>query len=1010
MSARPRIRLEADGLPSIDFAVRSPNVDDSSSEEGQTGLVHAAAAIDEAASPSAAPDMYVHEAQVNPTQMDPSAETPPEKPRVPGSPPPLDIEAGLHEARGASPLSGHLRTMPSPLRTGRRSLSPREARDRGIRTSAEVIPENDRDMNLGESRNFVEDSLMGTSPCTEHSMDSLASFFRDGHYFVPLRLSSVDEPLAEPARHHREHDVTAESFEHRTPCVASFPCPLTCGGPGSLMSGSGRGALVPALPSAMGMPEPSVRQREVEPSVAPALQELQEMRSTRVGVPRVPGPTESVDLPGYERRQAHPRNMPHPSRAPVLADAVQSAAAPSVRHLPSSAFTAGDARVQEGLGAPLPNPSRPNDVPPYARTTGVPPATENTVPTAEGPGRRLGEGLPDLRTSGPMPSTSQLPSHSGTGGMLSVSSMAPAPAPGWGFAATSGHLPSGPPPAARPPVPCGIAQLAQAPAAAPGLPPGLPPGPPPAPCLAPNMYTSSGHAVPFQRDFAGVGVAPPPQASQTAVPAPVRAWGTQGPMAAAVQVPWPLQGTMAGQPTAVAPVQPVRAEVCTAGRMPTATVEDALPACGQGAVPTEPEHPKPKESVQATASQEAPLSARKEGPKSSGPIPASDSAPEQSQQSQQGQEGQEGQQSQAGLEPERPKLAQPIPEAPTVSAPSPAGPAPASPTRSPSFAAGVPDMSNLVHDGLPDITTPPPPDMIEKGQQTTPDKNFDAQSRRRKRAALEKTRLAKEGRFALVTVGMDKLKCLNQPGRPRRHQIRVLEHWRNERVLYERVRGSTMPTVCGVVVAQPCEKRDVGKDASPERIPIELTAKFGDVFSPCSSRKSDMSFQPGGLEDDDGESKFAKARRQRRRPLSVERAARAASAAAASALAAGAPDRALPRRTPTGFVEVPAAAGSTHACGIRVGLENGKWMCCDIRIPPRSFNTPEELAASRSLLIYVTSCEPGALTAAIDTNIVELSSGHSLVIRAGQEYCLRNSSAATTAQLKMVLINQTMPS
>jgi len=400
------------------------------------------------------------------------------------------------------------------------------------------------------------------------------------------------------------------------------------------------------------------------------------------------------------------------------------------------------------------------------------------------------------------------------------------------------------------------------------------------------------------------------------------------------------------------------------------------------------------------------MSGRGEGPKSSGPIPAS--APEQSQQSQQSQQGQEGQQSQAGLEPEREKPAQPIPEAPTFSAPSPA---PASPTaRSPSFAAGVPDMSNLVQDGLPDMSTPPPPDMIEKGQQTTPDKNFDAQSRRRKRAALEKTRLTKEGRFALVTVGMDKLKCLNQPGRPRRHQIRVLEHWRNERVLYERVRGSTMPTVCGVVVAQPCEKGDVVKDASPERVPIELTAKFGDVFSPCSSRKSDMSFQSGGLEDDDAEAKFAKARRHRHRPPSVERAARAASAAAASALAAGAPDRALPRRTPTGFVEVPAAAGSTHACGIRVGLENGKWMCCDIRIPPRSFNTPEELAASRSLLIYVTSCEPGALTAAIDTNIIELSSGHSLVIRAGQEYCLRNSSAATTAQLKMVLINQTMPS
>ena len=973
-------------------------MDDCSSEEGHTGLIHAG--VEEAASPSAAPDMHADE--IAPTEMDP-AMTPREKCRVPGSPPPLDIEAGLASGMQArSPLSGHLRSMPSPLRTIRRSLSPREARDRGSRLNAATIPENDRDAHLGESRNLMEDSLMGTSPCTEHSMDSLASFFRDGHYYVPLRLSSVDEPLAEPAQHPREAhsdrplDTSIDSCEHGTPCMASFPCPLSSGGPGRVMPAQGGTRRLDALPAAppalMGVTEPPPRpMRDVQYAAIPCFPDSQELRMARSGVPRIPAPTESVDMPSSERRYEPSRPVPCPSQAPLRADAAQGVAAMPTRHVPSSVCTAGDARPAEEPGRTyVSNPVRASDVPTPAATAGIPPATGSEhaglTSATEGPGRhRLSDAPQDLRTSGPMPPQPALP----TGGMLSMSSMA---TPSLGFVAPGpGHVASMPvqagvPPAARLPAAPSITQGAQPP---------------------PYMCTSSAHAgPPFQRDFVGVGIAPPPQAlPKTGMP-PARPWGTQGPMAAPAtwQAPWPAQPAAAVPPvpsalppqatSLQAPVQPVRAEAHTAGRMPPAAVTNT--GGGQGIAPAEPTEPAMRADSQGPAqiSQEVPAV----GSKSSGPIPASAVQ----------------QDSQAGLPPapesvKDTTIPEELPEVvpalhgvvPHETQVNDSKSPPRSPlrARSPSFAAGVPDLDQ------DQITTPPPPEMIEKGQQTTPEK---AVAHRRKRAAPEKLNFAKESPFSLVKVGVDKLKCLNQQGRPRRHQIRVLEHWRNERVLYERVRGSTMPTVCGVVVAQPCEPGDEPQ----ERIPIGLTARFDDAFSPCSTSKmSDTSFKSGGLDQENAaepvqQAKAAKARRPRRR---VELAAKAASAAAASALTAEVPQRALPRRTPTGFVEVPTAEGSTHAVGIRVGLENGKWMCCDIRIPPRSFNTPEELAASKSILIFVVSCEPGTLTAAVDLDVIDLSTGHSLVIRPGQEYCLRNSSAATTAQLKMVMINQMMP-
>lgn len=105
-----------------------------------------------------------------------------------------------------------------------------------------------------------------------------------------------------------------------------------------------------------------------------------------------------------------------------------------------------------------------------------------------------------------------------------------------------------------------------------------------------------------------------------------------------------------------------------------------------------------------------------------------------------------------------------------------------------------------------------------------------------------------------------------------------------------------------------------------------------------------------------------------------------------------------------GFVQVPAAEHSTHGCQIRVGLDNGNWMCCDIRIPPRSFNTPERLVSDKSLLIHVMSTQEGLLDADIGGQVIQLNTGDSLVVRPDHEYCLRNRSDNVTAALKMVLI------
>eukprot|EP00438_Fugacium_kawagutii_P032884 Skav216143 [mRNA] locus=scaffold1946:425541:426371:- [translate_table: standard] len=272
---------------------------------------------------------------------------------------------------------------------------------------------------------------------------------------------------------------------------------------------------------------------------------------------------------------------------------------------------------------------------------------------------------------------------------------------------------------------------------------------------------------------------------------------------------------------------------------------------------------------------------------------------------------------------------------------------------------------------------------------------------------------------------MDEIRSCNQAeGRPKRKQIRVLKGWQNERVVYERVPGSACPTICKVMVAQPVLKDE-------KAIPLELNLgedAAGQEISPLKDKdnKSDCTYSMLGHSEDEKFSMFdedepemqpeerpeprgskraktGKARSSRLRK--VEMAAEVGSAAAAAAFEAATPPRARPSHTANGFVRVPIAEGSTEACEIRVGLENSSWMSCDINIPPRSFNTPEQLAENRSLLIYVMSCQDGTFDAQVDEDIVALATGSSMVIRPGQEYCLRNGSDQMVAQLKMTMIN-----
>lgn len=404
---------------------------------------------------------------------------------------------------------------------------------------------------------------------------------------------------------------------------------------------------------------------------------------------------------------------------------------------------------------------------------------------------------------------------------------------------------------------------------------------------------------------------------------------------------------------------------------------------------------------------------------------------------------------------------------------------------------------------------------MNQGQQTTPDKGALVQGRPRKRRTSDvAVSEQKPNNYQLVEVGLDRFQSwIHARDRPKRHNIRPLEHWRNEAVIYERKPGSAMPTVAGVMIACPIEDAGKGKTSPPrfeQPVPIPLADQFADVISPQKSSAAGSDWnsplnvdtesvdasspqsasgvsqsEESGAERAQASGARKRSTRSRSAPGPCSKQARttravagAASAVAARVLHAGGHARrrsasaepvlqapwtakdvkpaarpargwsarsrassapavasgasalnaeaedAAPAEAPAemadegaeesageaaqmedGFFQVPAAVGSTHPCEIRVGLDTGHWMSCDIKIPPRSFNMPEVVVQDKSLLIHVMEAAPRAASIDLDGDVTELGRGDSLVVRPGQEYCIRNTSAAACVRLKMVSVS-----
>lgn len=357
------------------------------------------------------------------------------------------------------------------------------------------------------------------------------------------------------------------------------------------------------------------------------------------------------------------------------------------------------------------------------------------------------------------------------------------------------------------------------------------------------------------------------------------------------------------------------------------------------------------------------------------------------------------------------------------------------------FGGGAEDVEH------PLIITPPAAAVTtEMGQQTTPDK-LPLVPRTRKRP-YDPLRPPRQGRYQLVEVGLEAFGAGNGARtRPRRHIIPPLEHWRGEQVVYERLPGSWLPTVARVVLAQNLQEPEED-EKKPPMLPIEFSPEARP--SPDSSHEDfipeedDPSPSPdgfnkvGGGKGKAGKSGKGPARGGRRaggtRVAGPGKATGQRSRAAKrlpEVLADEAPAAEVPTEAPEqkkavpkkrakkvapndaaqqddeGFCLVPVAPGSVSACAIRVGIDNGYTLCCDIRIPPQSFNAPETVAPGKGLIIFVTSAETGKLSIDYgDGNVKTLDAGDNALICPEMTYCLRNLSQTTRACMKLVLVSR----
>mmetsp|Transcript_63643 Transcript_63643/g.113261 ORF Transcript_63643/g.113261 Transcript_63643/m.113261 type:complete len:561 (+) Transcript_63643:46-1728(+) len=276
------------------------------------------------------------------------------------------------------------------------------------------------------------------------------------------------------------------------------------------------------------------------------------------------------------------------------------------------------------------------------------------------------------------------------------------------------------------------------------------------------------------------------------------------------------------------------------------------------------------------------------------------------------------------------------------------------------------------------------------------------------------------------------LETLSEPavtGRPARNRLPPLAHWCNERVIFERKPGSLLPTVAAVAL-MPQEKSSGAtrsREGFQDSCAVSDAGDEEEEVTPPRGKRSPRV----ALSDRQRSSKKAPEPRQHAKPkssgssevaLNLEeellKAADSESESQEAPVAAVAAKKKIKKmpvppfiasRAPSeSFHEMPMVDGSSHPCGIRIGLDRPGWTCCDIRVPPRSVSAAEKLTSGTAMVMYVIGApqEANAFSVSINGEILGLRKGDSFLIRAGSEYYLENSSVAEYVHVKMVLVTR----
>lgn len=331
------------------------------------------------------------------------------------------------------------------------------------------------------------------------------------------------------------------------------------------------------------------------------------------------------------------------------------------------------------------------------------------------------------------------------------------------------------------------------------------------------------------------------------------------------------------------------------------------------------------------------------------------------------------------------------------------------------------------------------PETSVMATQTTPEKLkqvVPAKAQRNKRKT--QNHFEQDEKFRLIEVPpshVGSATTSNIPDRPVRHRIRTLDFWRGEKVEWERLRGSFCPTPRAVLI---CKNTDEGVQrvrldrATADPLSPHESLVGSDVVDaltpPARGRGSKMGARNNARAKQAAKTRAAPARsaaghvspildqddmvscEEGEAPEEEELTAAAGATRTRSSVvtrpkgAKGAKQPPAFMEDEEGFVESLKADGSLHPVKLRMGLSTDAWLCCDVIVPPSSFNQPETMNAETSLLINVFNGAGGFLSAVLNGRPITLRDGDKLAVLPGSEYSLKNDSQSNSARVKMVMV------